>query len=197
MKIQESTNPYQGQEARLAEQRLTKPTKAVSLSSSLSMSCANVFQQLKRSDGRQSYKIIQVQIQIQILNFSFTPSEKLYVSSCAHILRTRNIQKQGRLYFGYGTACRYKGKRISKRSSPKWEKLDSNKHIQDQDMQVQSNWNGGKEGRKRRLWQHADDVLLRGHFSASSRFWRNHYHPLALLRAILAPAFLISLEKKF
>ena len=26
------------------------------------------------------------------------------------------------------------------------------------------------EGRKRRLWQHADDVLPRGHFSASSRF---------------------------
>ena len=71
IRIQESTNPYQGQEARLAEQRLTKPTKAVSLSSSLSMSCANVFQQLKRSDGRQSYKI-QIQIQIQILKFSST-----------------------------------------------------------------------------------------------------------------------------
>ena len=80
-----------------------------------------------------------MQIQIQILNFSFTQSEKLFVSSCVHILRTRNIQKQGRLYFGNATACRYKGKRISKRGFPNWEKLSSNKHLQDQDMQIQSN----------------------------------------------------------
>ena len=112
-----STNPYQGQEARLAEQRLTKPTKAVSLSSSLSMSCANVFQQLKRLDGMQSYKI-QTQIQIQILNFSSTQYEKLYVSNCAHILRNRNIQKQGRLYFGNVTACRY-----NLREAPFWNVL--------------------------------------------------------------------------
>ena len=62
---------------------------------------------------------------------------------------------------------------------------------------------GRKEGRKRRLWQHADDVLPRGHFSASSRFWRNHYHPLCVqfncscISNQPREKVLISLEKTF
>ena len=50
------------------------------------------------------------------------------MSSFAHILRTRNIQKQGRLYLGNATASRYKGKHTSKRGIPKWEKIKICKH---------------------------------------------------------------------
>ena len=46
--------------------------------------------------------------------------ETVCVKLCPYS-QTKNIQKQGRLYFG----------KISKRGFPKWEKLNSNKHIQD------------------------------------------------------------------